>query len=269
MLAVVGNGQVTIENAATEPEVDNLIDFLNSAGARIKRKGNLIQIYGVKSLKQKTPFKIASDRNEAATYVSLALATKGSVTISLIEKNYISSLIDSVITIGGLVKKINRNSWKFSYPLTGGLRAMDIETAPYPGFMTDWQPPWAVLLTQVKGESIIHERLFENRFSYVEELKKLGAQIEFIEIKVNNPKNYYHFNFEECKKYQQAIKITGPQELHGGVLNIADLRAGATLAIAALVAKDESVVNNVSILERGYENFVEKIQKLGGNIKKI
>jgi len=269
LLAVVGNGQVTIENAATEPEVDNLIDFLNSAGARIKRKGNLIQIYGVKSLKQKTPFKIASDRNEAATYVSLALATKGSVTISLIEKNYISSLIDSVITIGGLVKEINRNSWKFSYPLTGGLRAMDIETAPYPGFMTDWQPPWAVLLTQVKGESIIHERLFENRFSYVEELKKLGAQIEFIEIKVNNPKNYYHFNFEECKKYQQAIKITGPQELHGGVLNIADLRAGATLAIAALVAKDESVVNNVSILERGYENFVEKIQKLGGNIKKI
>lgn len=269
MLSVISNGKVIIENAATEPEVDDLINFFNLAGANIKRINNSIHIIGVKSLNQRTSFRIASDRNEAATYVSLALATKGSVIISDIAKHYISALIQSVVSIGGRVEEFDKNKWKFSYPVNNELKATNIETAPFPGFMTDWQPPWAILLTQAKGESIIHERLFENRFSYVEELKKLGAQIEFIEIKVSNPKKHYHFNFIEGKKYQQAIKITGPQQLHGGVLNIADLRAGATLAIAALVAKGESIVTNVSILERGYENFIEKIQKLGGNIKKI
>jgi len=269
MLAVVGEGQVIIENAAMEPEIDDLINFLNLAGARIERRGNLIQIYSVKSLKQKTSFKIVSDRNEAATYISLALATKGNIVISNIEKHYIQALIKSVKSIGGLAEEKKNKKWKFSYPPFGELNAVNIETSPYPGFMTDWQPPWAILLTQARGESIIHERIFENRFSYVEELKKLGAQIEFITIKVNDPKKYYHFNYEEGKEYQQAIKIIGQQQLHGGVLTIADLRAGATLAIAALVAEGESVVNNVSILERGYENFIEKIQKLGGNIKKI
>ncbi len=135
--------------------------------------------------------------------------------------------------------------------------------------MTDWQPNWAILMTQAGGDSFIHERVFENRFSYVEELRKLGAEIDFVKIPVRNPMEYFFFNFDPNKKYNQAIKIKAPQKLHGGVLNISDLRAGATLAIAALVAEGESVVNGASILERGYENFVEKVTSLGGDIKKI
>ena len=124
-------------------------------------------------------------------------------------------------------------------------------------------------MTQADGESTIHERIFENRFSYVEELRKLGADIDYAKIPIKNPTDYFFFNFDPSKKYNQAIKIKGPQDLHGGVLEIADLRAGATLVIAALVAKGDSVVNGVSILERGYENFEAKIRSLGGEIEKI
>ena len=150
-----------------------------------------------------------------------------------------------------------------------GGKGVNIETSPHPGFMTDWQPNWAVLMSQAQGKSVIHERVFENRFSYVEELRKLGARIKFVESKVDSPKDFYFFNYKKNKKYSQVVEIDGPVTLHGGVLNIADLRAGASLAIAALVATGESVVNGVSILERGYEDFVGKVRKLGGEIKKI
>ena len=149
------------------------------------------------------------------------------------------------------------------------LQSVNIETTPHPGFMTDWQPNWAVLMTQAQGKSTVNERVFENRFSYVSELKKLGAKIRFLEKKVENPKDFYYFNYVRGKKYNQVIEIDGPVSLHGGALNIADLRAGASLATAALVADGESVVNGVSILERGYEDFVEKVRNLGGEIKKI
>ena len=124
-------------------------------------------------------------------------------------------------------------------------------------------------MTQAQGKSIVHERVFENRFSYVEELKKLGAKIKFIEKNVPNPEKFYYFNYKKNKNYPQIIEIDSPVKLHGGVLNIADLRAGACLAVAALVANGESIVNGVSILERGYEDFVEKVTKLGGEIRKI
>ena len=164
-------------------------------------------------------------------------------------------------------QKIAKDKFRFFYQ--GKIKPVDIETSPHPGFMTDWQPSWAILMLAAKGESIIHERVFENRFSYVEELKKLGAKIDFIDIKVKNPENFYHFNYEKNKEYQQTIKIQGGNELHNAILNICDLRAGAALACAALLADGESVVNGTSILERGYEDFVEKVKKLGGDIKKV
>ncbi|MEK7109771.1 MAG: hypothetical protein AAB876_00965, partial [Patescibacteria group bacterium] len=133
----------------------------------------------------------------------------------------------------------------------------------------DWQPSWAILMLRSNGESVIHERVFENRFSYVEELKKLGANIDFIDAAVENPEIFYHFNHEKGKVYQQTIKIQGGDELHNAILNISDLRAGAALACAALLADGESVVNGALILERGYEDFVEKVKKLGGEIEKV
>jgi UDP-N-acetylglucosamine 1-carboxyvinyltransferase len=153
----------------------------------------------------------------------------------------------------------------------GGLQAVDIVTDIHPGFMTDWQGPWAVLMTQAEGESIIHERIFENRFSYVDELRKLGAKIQFFEPEVANPADFYHFSSKEgdFKKNLQAIKIYGKSTLHNGVMNVADLRAGATLLIAATVAEGESIVDGASNIDRGYENIEGKLQQLGADIRRV
>ena len=267
LLSVFCKGQVTIYNTALEPEIDDLISFLNDGGANIKRNGNDIAIQGVTSLTQKNPYTIVSDRNEAVTFAILGIITKGEVTVGPIPENYLKTFSDVTQKIGAGVEKCAENSWKFFYK--GPLTSFDIVTDPHPGFMTDWQPNWAVLMTQATGKSLIHERVFENRFSFVDELIKMGAKIEYSSPLVQNPESFYIFNYDKNKEHKQAITVYGPQHLHNGVLTIADLRAGATLTIEALLAGGESVINGASILERGYENFVEKITSLGGDIKKV
>lgn len=266
MLSVFGNKKVVLENCAHEPEIDNLIKFLNENGAKITKINDRVEIIGVKKLTFKKPYKIISDRNEAVTYISLVLATGGKIKLKNTNQNQISVFIEK-LRLAGVKPKVEANNLIFESEKT--LNAVSIDTSPHPGFMTDWQPNWAVLMTQAKGRSIICERVFENRFSYVSELKKLGAKIKFVNRDVKEPENFYYFNYKKNNIYNQVIEIDGPVKLHSGVLNIADLRAGASLATAALVASGESVINGVSILERGYEDFVEKISKLGGNIKKI
>ncbi|MCL4364265.1 UDP-N-acetylglucosamine 1-carboxyvinyltransferase [Patescibacteria group bacterium] len=266
MLSVFGKGKIVLENCASEPEIDSLIEFLNGSGAKINKIDGRVEIEGVSSLKFSRPFEIVSDRNEAVTYVTLALATKGSLSLKSIVPDHIATFIEKLKQSGADIKIENGEIF---FGSNSQLRAVDIETIPHPGFMTDWQPNWAVLMTQAKGSSTIVERVFENRFSYVEELKKLGAKITFVDKKISNPETYYFFNYKKNEIYRQMIKIEGPVDLHGGVLTVADLRAGASLATAALAASGESAVNGVSILERGYEDFVGKVRKLGGEIRKI
>lgn len=267
MIGLMTEEKVEIDNIANEPEIDDLILYLTSAGANIQEEGKKIIINKSPQLKQKEPFVIMSDRNELVTYATLAVASKGNVIIGPIKEGLIASFLEIMRKTGAGVEKIAKDKFRFFYQ--GRIKPVDIETSPHPGFMTDWQPSWAILMLAAKGESVIHERVFENRFSYVDELKKLGAKIDFTDTKVENPENFYHFNYEKNKEYQQTIKIQGGNELHNAILNISDLRAGAALACAALLADGESVVNGTSILERGYEDFVEKIRKLGGNIKKV
>lgn len=267
LLSVFCKDTITVGNCALEPEIDDLISFLNEGGAQIKRVGPDIVIKGVNKLEQKKPYRIVSDRNEAVTYAVLAMVTKGDITLGAIPEDYMKTFNDVMIKIGAGVEGIKNNRFRYFYK--GPLSAHDILTDVHPGFMTDWQPNFAVMMTQAQGVSIIHERVFENRFSYVEELVKVGAKIEFIYPEIDEPSSFYMFNWDVEKKHNQAIKIYGPQELHNGVLMIADLRAGATLAIAALSAHGESVINGASILERGYENFEGKITSLGGEIKKV
>lgn len=266
LLSVIGNGSVILENAALEPEIDDLISFLNASGAKIRRDAQTISIQAVSQLHNENPYTIPSDRNEAVTFASLALATKGDITIYPIAATQLTEFIKKVKEADGGFEQ-NGDRLRFYFIKT--LKAIDAETSPHPGFMTDWQPNWAVLMTQAIGKSIICERVFENRFGYVEELRKLGAVIDYIKNPHINPIDYFFFNFDPAKKYNQTIRIHGPQNLHGGALQITDLRAGATLAIAALVAEGESVINNASILERGYENFVLKVKSLGGDIEKV
>ncbi len=266
MLSVFGKGKIVLENCASEPEIDSLIEFLNGSGAKINKIDGRVEIEGVSSLKFSRPFEIVSDRNEAVTYVTLALATKGSLSLKSIVPDHIATFIEKLKQSGADIKIKNGEIF---FGSNSQLRAVDIETIPHPGFMTDWQPNWAVLMTQAKGSSAIVERVFENRFSYVEELKKLGAKITFVDKKISKPETYYFFNYKKNEIYRQMIKIEGPVDLHGGVLTVTDLRAGASLATAALAASGESAVNGVSILERGYEDFVGKVRKLGGEIRKI
>lgn len=267
LVGLMTDSQVVIDNAATEPEIDDLIVFLAEAGAVIRKEGNKIIVGKSFPLVQKFPFRIISDRNELVTYATLAIATRGDVVVGNISEKVISSFMGVLEKTGAGVERLTENRFRFYHK--GEIRPIDIETAPHPGFMTDWQPSFAVLLLTAKGPSIIHERVFENRFSYVDELKKIGAQIEFSDQKVSNPNEFYHFNWEAGKEYKQAIKIIGGQPLHNGVMNIKDLRAGAALACAALLTTGETIVNGVSNLERGYEDFVGKIKRIGGDIKKI
>ncbi|MCL4377933.1 MAG: UDP-N-acetylglucosamine 1-carboxyvinyltransferase [Actinobacteria bacterium] len=250
MLSVLGKDITTLENIALEPEIDELINFFNLSGARITKNKNRMTIYPTSKLLIDKPFSIISDRNEAVTYACLSLATKGSIEISPLDPNSIDSFLTKLKSIGVLVEKKSQDKIKISFKST--FKSSKVETSPHPGFMTDWQPSWAMLMTQAEGISVISERVFENRFSYVDELRKLGARIDFIKLPTNIAKDYFFFNFNPSKKYNQAIRIYGTQKLHGGVLNIADLRAGATLATAALVAEGESIVNGASMLERGF-----------------
>lgn len=267
LMSLFTDSQVVLENCALEPEIDDLINFLNLSGAKIKREKDKIYIFSAKSLSLDYPYQIINDRNELVTYTCMVLATKGEAKIGEINPLLITSFIKALKKANVQVEIIKKNFIKVKF--NKRLKATKITTSPYPGFMTDWQPNWAILMTQATGQSIIIERVFENRFAYVEELKKLGCQIDFLNFMPKNPKEYFFFNYQEGKKYLQAIKIVGPQKLHNGVVNITDLRAGATLAIAALVAEGESVVNGANILERGYENFVGKVRQIGGKIKKI
>lgn len=267
ILSVISNDTISIYNAGLEPEIDDLINFLNEAGAKIVRDETTIKIEGVKTLHQTKLYSIVRDRIEAATYAIIAVATKGNIIISQIDDAFIKTFNKAMLDAGGGVEKMDDGRWRYFYK--GAVKAVSITTGPHPGFMTDWQPPWAFLMTQANGETIIHERIYENRFAYIEEFIKIGAVIDYVKIDVPNPAEFFFFNYDPTKTYNQAIKIKGPQKLHNGDLKVADLRAGATLAIAALAVEGESRINGVSMMERGYEDFVEKITSLGGEIKKL
>lgn len=266
MLASRAHGDTIINNASLEPEIDDLISFLNASGAKIKRDKDSIYIKGVEKLISHKPYSIQNDRNEAVTYACLALATKGNIVVKGASEQDLRPFIEMVKKIKGQIEVLEEGI-RFSY--TTELLSSDITVLPHPGFMTDWQGPWAVLMTQARGESTIHETIYENRFAYVKELRKLGAKIKFFQPVVEDPQKTYQFNWTQNHNSPQAIRIYGPKKLHNGVMTVADLRAGATLLIAATVAKGQSILNGASTIERGYEHIVEKITQLGGTIKKV
>jgi UDP-N-acetylglucosamine 1-carboxyvinyltransferase len=135
--------------------------------------------------------------------------------------------------------------------------------------MTDWQPQWGLMMATATGVSEIHETLLESRLNYVQELQKVGAKMELFQPEVTNPNELYQFNYDPGHSYKQAVRITGVEKLHNGVMQIHDIRAGAVVVMAALSATGESVIHGAAQVERGYENLVEKIRGLGGSIAKV
>jgi UDP-N-acetylglucosamine 1-carboxyvinyltransferase len=152
----------------------------------------------------------------------------------------------------------------------GELLPVDVTTAIYPGFMTDWQAPWAVLMTQANGTAVVHETVFENKLGYVKDLKKMGAKIELFNPEVIDKETIYNFNLKDDRpEYFHAVKIMGPRQLHNAVVTMLDIRAGAAVVLAALAASGETTIHGVHLVDRGYEKFEERLQNLGADIKRV
>lgn len=265
--SVLAKGKTVLENCAQEPEVDELIGLLNRMGAKIKRvQARKIEIEGVDKL-HGARFVIAPDRNEVLTFAIAAIITEGDVFVKDIKKKGLEEFLVLLKKSGGGYEE-KENGIRFFYK--GELKPTNVTTTFYPGFMTDWQGPWAVLMTKANGKSTIHETVYENRFTYVDELMKMGAHFNLYNPKIKNPEKVYNFNIkDDTGEKFHAAEIFGPTTLHNGVLYISDLRAGATLVLAALAAKGESVLFGVEHLDRGYEQFEKRLKKLGANIRRV
>ena len=265
--ALLKGTKITLENAASEPEIDELINLLNQMGAKILRtKERTIAIEGVNKLNG-TEFTIGPDRNEVVTLAVAAIVTKGDLLVKGAQNVDLSPFIQRLELANGGVES-QKEGIRFFYK--GELISVNVETSIYPGFMTDWQGPWAILMTQAKGESVIHETVYENRFGYVGELKKMGANITLFSPKVKNPEKVYNFNMSDNNpSYFHAIRVKGPTKLHNAVVEVSDLRAGATLVLAAMSAIGESIIFGAEHLDRGYEKLEVGLGSLGANIKRI
>ena len=240
LLAALADGITIVENAAREPEVEELCRFLNSMGARIQGAGtSRIVIAGVKKLHD-TEFTIVSDRIVAGTYMLMAAAAGGKILLENPPLHHLES-VRKVLTHMGVRYEQKEERMLIWSP--GRIRGIEqIKTAPYPGFPTDLQSPLMAALTLAEGESRIEETIFEARFKIVEELKRMGAEIE---------------------TEGRMARIRGVKALHGAEVEAAELRGGAALVAAAAAAKGKSRIYQCSYIERGYENIIRDLQALG------
>lgn len=267
MAAVLAKGKTILENAAQEPEIDDLIAFLNEMGAKIRRRAfRVIEIEGVENLGGAI-HKVMPDRNEAVSYACAAIASRGDIVVENARQQDLAAFLDKLQEVGAGVE-VGQYGIRFFYK--GPLRAADIETQIYPGFMTDWQPLWATLVCHAEGESIIHETVMQNRFQYVDTLVSMGAKIEPIQPIVPNPEQFYNFEWSDIQASDvHAIKITGPTEFHGGEYTVHDLRAGATTLLAAISGQGVTILHQIEQIERGYQKIETKLRSLGAKIERL
>ena len=266
LAAVLATGTTLLENAALESEVDDLIAFLNAMGAKIQRlPDKCIEIIGVPEL-QGAIYKIMPDRNEAVSYACAALVTKGDVIIENARPEHLTAFLSALDAINAGYEV---GSYGIRFYYKGPLNATDITTAMDPGFMTDWQPLFATVLTQAEGVSTIHETVMEKRFQYVTELQAMGAEIRQFQPEVADRDATYNFNLLDADpSLQHAIAITGPVALHAGNFAVHDLRHGATLILAALAATGTSHIAGVEHVDRGYEALAERLKSMGAAIER-
>ena len=243
MAAVLAEGKTIISNSAREPEIQDLCEMLNNMGAKIRGAGtSRISIEGVNYLNG-CSHEVIPDRIEAGTFLIAAAATLSAITISPVIPSHLKSLLQKLQESGSkIIVKNNSISIK-----TEKIKAVNIETAPFPGFPTDLQAPFTVLMLKATGKSIIKETIFENRMSHIELLNKMGASI---------------------KLENNIATVSGVQKLSGRNLKGSDLRSTAAIVIAALAAENTSLVEGLEHLDRGYENLEFKLKLLGANIQR-
>ena len=247
MLAAVKTRGITVmENVAKEPHIVDLANFLNSMGADVRGAGtDVIKIHGV-DIMHGANYTIIPDQIEAGTYMAMAAATGGDVLIKNVIPKHLEAITDKLISAGALVEEYD-DSVRVSrgqYPL----KKINIKTMPHPGFPTDMQPQMVAMLSCAEGASIVTEGVWDNRFKYVDELVKMGASIQ-VDGKV-------------------AV-VQGVENLTGAPVRAIDLRAGAAMVIAGLMASGETVIEDIQHIVRGYDDIVNKLSKLGADIKKI
>lgn len=245
MAAAMSEGLTIMENVAKEPHVVDVANFLNSMGANIRGAGtDVIKIRGVRSL-HKTEYSIIPDQIEAGTFMFAAAATKGDVTVLNVIPKHLDATISKLIDIGCEVEEFDDAVRVVS---KGRLRSTQVKTLPYPGYPTDMQPQIGVTLALARGTSTITESIFENRFKYLGELARMGAQV---------------------KVEGNSATIEGIERFSGARVSAPDLRAGAALCIAGLAADGITIVDDIVYIQRGYERFEEKLRSLGGVIEKV
>ncbi|MCI8991739.1 MAG: UDP-N-acetylglucosamine 1-carboxyvinyltransferase [Eubacterium sp.] len=245
MAAALAEGKTIIENAAKEPHVVDVANFLNSMGANVRGAGtDVIRVEGVEKL-HKTTYSIIPDQIEAGTFMFAAAATKGDVTVKNVIPKHLEATTAKLLEIGCEVEEFDD---AVRVVASKPLHHTSVTTLPYPGFPTDMQPQMAVVLAISEGTSTVTESIFENRFRYVDELSRMGASI---------------------KVESNIAIITGVQGYTGARVSAPDLRAGAALVIAALAAEGITIVDDIYYIERGYEGFEQKLESLGAQIEKV
>ncbi|HVQ44270.1 MAG TPA: UDP-N-acetylglucosamine 1-carboxyvinyltransferase [Candidatus Saccharimonadia bacterium] len=261
MLAgVLAKGRTRIENAAVEPEITEIVKFLQQMGAIIELGANrVLTIDGVEKL-HGAKFRVLPDRLEAASFANLALATDGEIIVEDARQSDMVTFLNTVRRIGGDYEVLPEGIRFRRGP--GGLVGVELETDTYPGFATDWQQPTVVTLTQAKGISVVHETVYEDRFGYTEDLRRMGADIGvFAKCLGELPCRFQHHS----ERHSAVIK--GPTPLHATTIDIPDIRAGMAQVIAALVATGESTLTGVHHLDRGYEKLWDKLAALGADFE--
>ncbi|WP_027364364.1 UDP-N-acetylglucosamine 1-carboxyvinyltransferase [Desulfotruncus alcoholivorax] len=243
MAAVMADGQTIIENAAEEPEVVDLANFINAMGGKIKGAGTkVIRINGVKELHGVT-HPVIPDRIEAGTYMVAGAITGGDITVENVILDHLKPVTAKLKEMGIQVQELENG---VRVTASEQYHAVDVKTMPYPGFPTDMQPQMMALMTGARGTGIITETVFENRFMHVGELKRMGARI----------------------KVEGRMAVTeGPVRLTGAYVKSTDLRAGAAMVLAGLSARGETVVGNIEHIMRGYEKLTEKLKAVGADLE--
>ena len=245
MAAAMAEGLTILENVAKEPHVVDVANFLNSMGANIRGAGtDVIKIRGVQRL-HRTEYSVIPDQIEAGTFMFAAAATKGDVTVLNVIPKHLEATIAKLVEIGCEVEEFDDAVRVVS---KGDLTSTHVKTLPYPGFPTDMQPQIGVTLALCKGTSIITESIFENRFKYLDELARMGANV---------------------KVEGNSATIEGVTEFSGARVSAPDLRAGAALCIAGLAADGITIVDDIVYIQRGYERFEEKLRSIGGIIERV
>ncbi len=258
LTAVLAEGETELRNAAIEPEIIDLICILQKMGAIITVEPNrVIFIEGVKELRG-YDHRAIFDRNEAASWASAALATGGDVFVGGAQQEEMMTFLNVFRKVGGDFE-VHDDGIRFFHP-GGELKPVTIETDVHPGFMTDWQQPLVVALTQANGVSTIHETVYENPFGFTSALGQMGAEIVVYEDGLADERRRVM-----RREFEQAAVITGPTPLHGADIEVPDLRGGFSYLIAGLTASGQTKVTNLGIISRGYENFIEKLRQLGAD----